>query len=436
MKEEIKFLKEHLKPISTVVVACSGGPDSMCLLNLVNSLKSEMNLKVICAHVNHLIRKEAAKEAKMVQKYALENGDIFELLEITDYKTEKFSESDARKRRYQFFKEVAHKYHADAILTAHHGDDLIETILMRITRGSNLNGYIGIKQISEDADLKLIRPLLTVSKNDILKYVNEQKIPYAIDSSNDNLKYTRNRYRHNVLPFLHQELPNVEQKYLKFSKELQDYDNFVTDYIRNKKLIVDNIVDINKLKEENEFIVRKCIEIMVKTIQKKDILDISDKQIMSIMDLVYHNRKMIDLNNSYQAINEYGMLKIVKKENKKFRKMIIDKDISINNMHFYYNNSDANDSNNCILLSKKDIKLPLKLRTWNKGDKMTVKNLSGTKKVSDIFINSKVPSYKRDSFPILVDSNDEILWLPSVKKSQFAKDKSEKYDIIIKCEAR
>ena len=95
-----------------------------------------------------------------------------------------------------------------------------------------------------------------------------------------------------------------------------------------------------------------------------------------------------------------------------------------------------NKSNSCIALDTTTIKLPLKIRTIQEKDRMNVKNLNGSKKVSDIFINSKVPKYEREGYPILVDSNDEILWIPNIKKSKFAKDKSEKYDIIIKCEAR
>ena len=97
---------------------------------------------------------------------------------------------------------------------------------------------------------------------------------------------------------------------------------------------------------------------------------------------------------------------------------------------------EGNNSNNCIYLNSSEIDLPLKLRMVNSGDRIKVKNLNGTKKVNDVFIDSKIPKYKRNNYPILVDNKNEILWIPNVKKSQFAKDKSEKYDIIIRCEAR
>ena len=176
MKKVIEFLKNNLNKNTSLVVACSGGPDSMCLLDLVTKLKDELNLNIIVAHVNHKLRSESEEEAKMVESYSKDNNLIFELLEITDYINGNFTEEDARKRRYKFFNEVIDKYHATTLLTAHHGDDLIETILMRLTRGSNLSGYIGIKEISQNEKYKTLRPLLSVTKDEIINYLKEKKI--------------------------------------------------------------------------------------------------------------------------------------------------------------------------------------------------------------------------------------------------------------------
>lgn len=436
MKKEIDFLKKNIENNSTVIVACSGGPDSMCLLNLVNSLKETMNLNVIVAHVDHNVRKESKEEAKMVESYALNNDLTFELMEIISYNNDTFSENEARKKRYDFFKELQKKYKASTLLTAHHGDDLIETILMRLTRGSNLNGYIGIREITTNQNFKILRPLLTTTKKDILKYLDENNINYAIDKTNDEMIHTRNRYRKIVLPFLKKENPLVHEKYLKFSKELIEYDKFVTSYIKSKNFIQDDKILIIKLKDENDFIKRKCLEILIKKIQKNDYFDISDEQINLLMRLYNISNKSVDLNNNYQGINSYGKIFIRKKEISFKKEIILDKDTEYGNFRFYYNINEMNKSNSCIALDTTTIKLPLKIRTIQEKDRMNVKNLNGSKKVSDIFINSKVPKYEREGYPILVDSNDEILWIPNIKKSKFAKDKSEKYDIIIKCEAR
>ena len=436
MKKVIDFLKENLDKNASIVVACSGGPDSMCLLDLVTKLKDELNLNIIVAHVNHKLRSESEEEAKMVENYATENNIAFELLEITDYINGNFTEEDARNRRYNFFNEIIKKYQASALLTAHHGDDLIETILMRLTRGSNLSGYIGIKEISQNENYKTLRPLLSVTKDEIINYLKENNVPYRLDKTNEELKHTRNRYRHIVLPFLKKENPKVHEKYLKFSKELIEYDNFVNTYIKDNKFIVDNSIVINKVSSEIDFIKRKCLELLVKDIQRKDYFDVSDEQMNNLMKLYNQSNKTIDLNNNYMGVNSYGKIYIKKKENKVLDEIVLDKDIKLEDYIFYYNSQDGDNSNSCIYLNTSEITLPLKIRGVLPGDKMKIKNLNGSKKISDIFIDSKVPKDKRSTYPILVDSKNTVLWVPNLKKSQFSKDKSQKYDIIIRCKAR
>ncbi len=436
MKKVIEFLKKTIDKNTSLVVACSGGPDSMCLLDLVTKLKDELNLNIIVAHVNHKLRSESEEEAKMVENYSTENNLIFELLEITDYINGNFSEEDARKRRYKFFNEVIEKYHATVLLTAHHGDDLIETILMRLTRGSNLSGYIGIKEISQNEKYKTLRPLLSVTKDEIINYLKENNVPYRLDKTNQELKHTRNRYRHVVLPFLKKENPKVHEKYLKFSKELIEYDNFVNTYINDNKFIVDNSIVINKVSGQTDFIKRKCLELLVKDIQSKDYFDISDEQTNNLMKLYNQSNKSIDLNNNYIGINGYGKIFIKKKENKVLNEIIFDKDTLLEDFILYYNSPDGDNSNSCIYLDTSEIMMPLRIRSLLPGDKIKVKNLNGSKKISDIFIDSKVPKDKRSTYPILVDSQNTVLWVPNLKKSQFSKDKSQKYDIIIRCKAR
>lgn len=436
MKQAISLLKDYLERDEKVVIACSGGPDSMVLLSLLNNLKESLNLTVIVAHVNHKIRKESDEEAEMVKDYALKNNDIFETLEITDYINGSFTEEDARHRRYKFFNEVIKKYRATTLVTAHHGDDLIETILMRLTRGSNLSGYAGIMSVSINKDYKILRPLLSENKEEILKYAKENNIPYAIDKSNESLEYTRNRYRHNVLPFLKKENNRVHEKYFKFSKELEEYDLFVTNYIHDKKYIVDNWIDVNKIKKETEFIKRKTLEIIIKDIQANDYFDISDKQMQELLKLFSLKNASINLNNGYIGVNSYDKVTIMKNNQKELEEVIIDKDIVLDGFSFNYNSCEGDNTNACIYLDSKELSMPLKLRSVNDGDIIQVKNMLGNKKVNDIFIDSKIPRYERSNYPILVDSKNNILWIPFLKKSKFAKDKSEKYDIIIRCKAR
>lgn len=433
MKEELNFLKENISASSSVVIAVSGGPDSMCLLSLLLSLQKSKNLKIIVAHVNHKIRVESEKEAKMVEDYCHENGCIYELYTIDEYQNTKFSEEDARRKRYAFFQKLLTKYSSPYLLTAHHGDDLVETVLMRLSRGSNIKGFASIKRITVNDTYKTLRPLLTTTKENILHYLEENNIPYALDASNNDLKYTRNRYRHQVLPFLKKENKNVHKKYLKFSQELEAYENFVRQYIEKKQYISENEIDVSKIKEESDFIKRKCLELLIENIQKKDILDINDKQLKELMKLYQKNNITIDIKSGYKGINDYGKIKIAKLSKESIKEQIFTHDIKVNSYNFYYN---PKKEGICIYLDSSSIALPLKIRSIQTGDRIEVKNLGGSKKVSDIFIDAKIPKSRRTSIPLLVDSENKVLWIPNIKKSQFCKDKSEKYDIIIKCEAR
>ena len=198
-----------------VVVGVSSGPDSMCLLNL---LEQKTNKLVVC-HINHNVRKESTTEEEYLKDYCQKHNLIFESMKITEYKETNF-ENEARKKRYNFYEEILSKYHSTKLFLAHHGDDQIETILMKIVRGSNLEGYAGIKEISKVKNYQIIRPLLKVTKEDIINYNKSHNITYFIDSSNTNTDYTRNRYRQKILPLLKEEAEGGKQKNLLFGKRL------------------------------------------------------------------------------------------------------------------------------------------------------------------------------------------------------------------------
>ena len=438
MKETKYFLNNLIKKDDCIVIGVSGGPDSMCLLHILNSLKKDYNLNIICAHVNHGLRKESEKEAEFVKNFCKKNNIIFEYYIIQNYKNNKFSESEGRKKRYEFFDLLIEKYNANYLMTAHHGDDLIETILMRIVRGSNLKGFVGIPKIINKKDYQIIRPLLNLSKDDIINYIETENIEYVIDKSNEDEKYTRNRYRKHVLPFLKKEDKSVHLKFLKFSEELEKANCFIDSIVKDKMINVleDNKIIISKLIKEEDFLQKKIIEKIIENIQKKDILDINDKQLNSIMNLIKESRNgQIDLSNNYIARRSYNNLYIEKINN------IIANDyfVELNNNLKLFNKYcfsilkiSGEKNNNIIRLNSEEIKLPLYVRNKKNGDKIKIKNLNGTKKLKDIFIDCKIDSKKRNTYPIVVDSNDTIIWIPGIKKSIFDKEINEKYDIILK----
>ena len=210
-----------------VVVGVSSGPDSMCLLNL---LEQKTNKLVVC-HINHNVRKESTTEEEYLKDYCQKHNLIFESMKITEYKETNF-ENEARKKRYNFYEKILFKYHSTKLFLAHHGDDQIETVLMKIVRGSNLEGYAGIKEISKVKNYQIIRPLLKVTKEDIINYNKSHNITYFIDSSNTNTDYTRNRYRQKILPLLKEEDKDVHKKFLKYSNTLLEYDNYIKSLVK------------------------------------------------------------------------------------------------------------------------------------------------------------------------------------------------------------
>ena len=440
MKEEQEKLSKLLKN-KTVIVSCSGGPDSMALLSIVNNIKDTNNIKVVVAHVNHKVREESDEEAQMVEEFAKQNNDIFELYEIKEYHDKTNFHEDARKIRYKFLKELKDKYKADYLLTAHHGDDLTETILMRITRGSNLKGYIGFKEESDWENIKLLRPLIRRTKKYLEQYDIENNIPYRIDKTNYSDEYTRNRYRNEIIPLLKKEDENIHLKYLKLSTELNKYYQFVKELVKKEeKNIVDddgNII-VSKLTNLPSLYQEVLIGEMIADIQLNDYLPLNDSLFSDMLNVINSSKTnaLIDLPNNYVFGKEYDKLVFKKKvDSVETIDYILENDYIGNTFDIIFT-YDFDSSNNCIALSKNDIKLPLKLRNRKNGDIIEVLNLNGKKKVNDIFIDSKVPSNKRDIYPLLVDSNDNILWIPGIKKSKFAKAKNEKYDIILCCKEK
>ena len=142
-----------------IVIGCSTGPDSMALLDMLLKIREKYHLSLIVCHVNHNIRRESVQEEKFLKGFCELHNLVFETMTIEEYGDDNFH-NEARNIRYKFFDTIVRKYEANYLMTAHHGDDLMETILMRIVRGSNLNGYSGFKMIVDMGDYQIVRPLI------------------------------------------------------------------------------------------------------------------------------------------------------------------------------------------------------------------------------------------------------------------------------------
>lgn len=416
-----------------VVVGVSAGPDSMCLLNL---LEKKTN-KIIVCHINHNIREQSIIEEEYLKTYCQEHNLIFESMTIKEYKENNF-ENEARKIRYKYYEEILNKYNSNKLFLAHHGDDLIETILMKIERVSNIEGYAGIKRISKLKNYDIIRPLLPYTKEDIITYNKSHNITYYIDSSNTNIDYTRNWYRQKVLPILKEKDKNIHLKFLKYSETLQEYNEYIDREI-NKKLSTiyqNNIINIDVLNKEDYFLKKNILYYIMNDIYNNESNIITEKHIQNILTMINSNKPNLSINmpQSKILVKEYNKLYIKKniKEEKKY-KIIFEDTTKIDSLEIKKVSEEESDGNNICRLNSKDIKFPLYIRNRKDGDYMILKNSNYKKKIKEIFIENKLPISKRNNYPLLVDSDDKVLWIPNMKKSNLCYKKDENYDIIIKC---
>lgn len=283
VNEIIRIVKNNildnnlLKKGDKVVVAVSGGPDSMCLLDVLYRLKDELDIKIEVAHVNHGIRKESDDEKIYVESYCDYRGIPFHYLKVdvpTLSKEKKISEETCgREIRYAFFEKIRRETNSNYIAVAHNLNDNVETVLLNEIRGCGLKGLTGM-------DFKfnyIIRPLLTIEKKDILVYNNELGLNPCIDKTNEEEIYLRNKIRLSLIPYLQELNPNFITNISRMRLILKEDNDFIVDY-------VDNIMKDIILEENNDKIVFNFSNIMIQhdSIKKRIIRNIIEKKISNL----------------------------------------------------------------------------------------------------------------------------------------------------------
>ena len=278
----------------------------------------------------------------------------------------------------------------------------------------------------------------------IPKYLREfsklkkNKIKYVIDGSNFKDVYTRNRFRKYLVPFLKKEDKEVHNKFYKFSKTLLEYNEYIDRQVKKiyNRVCPQNILNIPEFMNEDELIQRKIIYLMFEKVYQDDLMLLTDRHCDILYNLIVSKKAnaFIHLPNNIEAIKSYDTLQL--------NKMDIKDDIYEIQISDYLNlpngknieivKSSKIDDNNICRLSFSDVKQPLYVRNRRNGDKISIKGMLGKKKVSDVFINSKVPLKEREIWPVVCDADDNIVWLPGIKKSKFCKEKNEICDIILK----
>ncbi len=412
----------------TIIIGASGGPDSQFLIYILEKLRKDLGFEMVLAHLNHLHRKEAANDENLVKSTAEKLGlDFYSRSRSMDdlAKKLKISPEDAGRRlRYEFFNDLAKTYPASKIAVAHNKNDQAETVLMRIIRGTGLDGL----RAMDYKTANIIRPILDIKKSQILAYLDEEKIPYAIDYTNFENEYTRNKLRLDIIPRLEEINPSVIDSIFKLSDLARDdftiLDRLVDEKIKEMVKISQGKVIFDKEKFENmdpallRRVLRKAIGLL-----QGEIKDISKENLDDFL-------KIRDLDNGKTLIKDKLVLKktyktyileelTAKEKSKTELELGAEDEIKFDGIYLktsIINNGKYNKDRNVGYFDYDKLDFPLKVRTRRPGDRFVPLGHQSEKKLKDFFIDQKIDREKRDELPLIL-SKDKIIWLASLRIS-------------------
>jgi len=396
------FSKEN-----NLLLAISGGADSVCLFFVLK----ELGYKIELAHCNFNLRGEESQKDECFVKALSDKYRV--KCHFKSFKTKKHANAEkisiqmaARDLRYKWFEELLQNSNLDFVITGHHKGDNIETFLLNLIRGSGINGLSGIKPKNKN----IIRPLLEISREEIEKYLNQKNIIYCKDSSNLDLKYLRNKIRHQLIPLLAQMNPNIEKT---ISDEIFFLDQ--TNKFFQKKVgeIRDEILTDNK----------GVYRLSIFELSKLDYLEIILFEILKpfgffdvdkIIKTMYSQSGKRFFSDAYQLLVDREEIIISVLEDHQDEIEILKKEIEIKsplNIKFSISTDLLVDKRpNVAKLDFEKLSFPLELRKWKNGDRFKPLGMSNFKKLSDFFIDEKYSIFDKQNQWILC-SEDDIVWI-------------------------
>ena len=446
-----------------VILAISGGVDSMVLLDLISKLNQETefkDLEWIIAHFNHHLRKSSHQEATMIKDFAT-RIDMPYFIGEWNQPAQNNIEALARHARYQFFAQVCQRNGSRSLLTAHHLSDQVETFLMRLIRGSSIKGWQGIKEISspeimmeagESYSINLFRPLLEIDKQTIYDYAHLNQVPYIEDESNHTDQYFRNRIRHQIVPLLNQENPKFLDHLDQFIKDYQTiyqahYENFL---VIEPRLILPNpkggwILNLATWTQLRPATLSIYLRIFFEERLVYKIPTYSQKIITEMERLMLSDDNpngQLNLSNSWVIIRSYNQIFIQPQKPVEIKDQII----SLNVINQWYSlgpneyigifeqnrvTSEVEKGETLVyhLRLKPQERIQFYIRHRQSGDKMTLKTTGKktfTKKVRRIFIDQKISKWERQQAWIVCDAKNQPIWIIGLLKGFFRDIKSEK----------
>lgn len=434
MDAEIKSFiqKYNLEKEKALVLAISGGPDSMVLLDLF--VKNYPNEKLVIAHANHGLRLEARWDEVFVKKVAEEYELKFaaERLHLTTT-----SEAEARDGRYEFLRKVATENKAKYIVTAHHLNDQAETMLFSMLRGVGPLSLWGMCEAEGD----VLRPFIHTSKKELADYAKASRLAYHLDRSNFDVRFARNRIRSKVIPVLTKLNPKFLEAVDRLSENGQGMSVLVEKMLKTKtkNIIKGNRVDIKKLQKEVPYVQREVIKhFLEENIEKAE--GITSVNIQKVLDLtVLPGQKQTEFGK--KMIKKVGSNLVLTEKKKKVAKVAskpikleLETPVSVGGLRIKLSKGGGKATKNNILLPK-SIGYNLSIRNWREGDR--IKTKAGTKKLQDLFTDAKIELSARKQWPVIV-SGRTILWVPKLAAhmSALPESKSDVIKIEVKSERK
>ena len=409
---------------ATLVVAVSGGADSMALLHVLSKLR----YNVVVAHVNHHKREDAHLDAQLVKEAAESLRAPYYHYDLPKSPEPVNFQSYARKLRYEFFREVAKSNNTPYILSAHHGDDHLETLVHRFMHYQSASGLQGILPRLDYEGFQLVRPMLNVSKSQIYEYCHKEQIPFREDSSNDSDAYSRNRIRKRALPFLYEESPQL----VAHARNLSDGIAEDEAYFAKE---VDRLWEQITVQEGFVALSREWVADLPSSLSKRllkriwrhlGVQQFSTNHLEEALNRIRHGlpNEVYTLPGAFQVVayDQLHFLTKLPKVESYSAELTLNSKITLPNRHelvINYKKERGNRRKSCINevhLCYNEIELPLRVRTRKNGDRLALSS-GGTKKVKEIMIEAKIPKHLRDSWPVITDANDRIIWLPLLKKA-------------------
>lgn len=425
----LRFIKEKqmVRPGEKIILGVSGGPDSMALWEIMQEVAKQMRLDLIIAHVNHSLRPEADVEEEYVRNLVKERNvrGFFHKLEIKELARQSKTsvEDTARRERYAFFHKVLQETGASRIATAHHRDDVAETVLLHLLRGSGIKGLRGIMPINNG----IIRPLLPLAKNEILDFLAERKVKYFIDKSNNDTIYMRNRIRHELIPLLQEGYNPAIIETLNQLADIAREENEAMEKISQslwcEALIHQDVekitLDVNSLNEMEVAFRRRIILKALTDIggytgwNLQDVTRVMEITSKSGSGRIIKLKKGIRVNKVYDRI--IFITQTPPKESFFYKLESVPSVVQVleNDALYSFELKDGDNfdpEKGTVYLDYDKLPLPLVIRSRLPGDYFYPQGMNGKKKLKDYFIDRKIPYFSRDKLPLLSNPSDNRIW--------------------------